>query len=113
MSFSPPQESPNLPSLAAALADTSGATQTIQIAPELIGDGGAPPDLPRREELQGQQPSDGVSQAFGSYQSSSTRDDGYRGWSNGPNPPPRPQNPWEEGYRDHPSHPDQIGRAHV
>ncbi|KAK8865930.1 hypothetical protein IAR55_001079 [Kwoniella newhampshirensis] len=91
---------PPLSTLSAALAN--GSASGMPIAPELLGDGGLPPDIDRRlsepedgEDGGKQQPS------FGGYQSSSAREEGSRGWQGYTNPPARHHHPWEEGYRDH------------
>nr|ODO02745.1 hypothetical protein L204_01484 [Cryptococcus depauperatus CBS 7855] len=108
MAFDQSQEA--LPSLAAALAD-SDTHQTIQIAPELMGDSTNTSMAPR--DPGNHHSSEALSashQAFGNYQNSSARNHGYRdSWATGPNHSTRTQIPWEEGYRDHPS---QSGAPH-
>ncbi|TYJ51862.1 hypothetical protein B9479_007554 [Cryptococcus floricola] len=93
---------PDVPSLAAAL-EHDNPDHPIQIAPELMGDAGAPPDIPRTDQEHAQAAAD-ATQNFGSYQNSSARDDDFRNWDNGSNGVPGQRtNPWDDGYRDHPS----------
>ncbi|WVQ85572.1 hypothetical protein IAT38_007738 [Cryptococcus sp. DSM 104549] len=111
-----PPHSP-LPSLSAALAN--GAGNHIAIAPELMGEDGAPPHIPGRDQPTSDaadDAQDAPSQTFANYQSSSARDEGYRAWgSDAGRPghaPVRAPGPWEEGYRSL-SHAQEQQRAYV
>ncbi|OCF55457.1 hypothetical protein L486_06940 [Kwoniella mangroviensis CBS 10435] len=102
MSFTPPTLPP-ISTLSAALENTSNSSMVI--APELMGEEGAAPNIKRRgsqSEHEGDESSHGINS--NGYQSSSAREE-RAGWGNGSyTTGNRHPHPWEEGYRDESHH---------